>query len=47
MLLGAAAATGELPISRGDFEASISEKMSADKVVLNLKAFDRGAEMLK
>ncbi|MBU2647487.1 indolepyruvate oxidoreductase subunit beta [bacterium] len=47
MLLGAVAATGELPISRDDFEASISETMTADKVALNLKAFDRGLEMLQ
>ncbi len=47
MLLGAVAATGELPINREDFEATISKTMSADKVTLNLKAYDRGIEMLK
>ena len=47
ILLGAVAATGELPINREDFEETISETMPADKVALNLKAYDRGIEMLK
>ena len=46
MLLGAVAATGELPIERDDFEAVISASMPADKVPLNLKAYDRGLKML-
>ena len=46
MLLGAVAATGELPIERADFEIIISETMPPDKVALNLRAYDRGLEML-
>ncbi|MBT4263280.1 MAG: indolepyruvate oxidoreductase subunit beta [Deltaproteobacteria bacterium] len=46
MLLGAVAATGELPIEKDDFEAVISATMPADKVSLNLKAYDRGLKML-
>lgn len=47
MLLGAVAATGELPIERDDFEATISEIMPKHIVALNLKAYDRGLEMLQ
>ena len=46
MLLGAVAATGELPIDRSDFEAIIAETMPAEKVALNLKAYDRGLEIM-
>jgi indolepyruvate ferredoxin oxidoreductase beta subunit len=47
MLLGALAATNELPLSREDFENVISETMTADNVALNLIAYDKGMEMLK
>jgi len=47
MLLGALAATNELPLSREDFENVISETMTADNVALNLTAYDKGMEMLK
>ncbi len=47
MLLGALAATNELPLKRDDFEAVISETMTAANVQLNLTAYDRGLEMLK
>lgn len=47
ILMGAVAATAELPVEREDFESVISETMPPDKVALNLKAFERGIEMLK
>jgi len=46
LLVGALAATGELPLSREDFIAVISTSLSPDKVAINLDAFDRGAELL-
>lgn len=46
ILLGALAATKELPIERYDFENVISESMTLDKVQMNLKAFDLGMTML-
>lgn len=47
MLLGALAATGELPLPRDEFESVISGDMSADKVEINLKAYDMGMEMIQ
>jgi len=47
MLLGALAGTGELPLPRDEFETIISRDMSADKVKINLKAYDMGMEMVK
>jgi len=46
MLLGALAGTNELPLNRDDFEAVISETMTAANVQLNLTAYDKGLEML-
>lgn len=46
MLLGALAATGELPLPRDEFEAIISRDMSSDKVEVNLKAYDMGMDMV-
>ncbi|MFH2131274.1 MAG: 2-oxoacid:acceptor oxidoreductase family protein [bacterium] len=46
MLLGALAATNELPLSIDDFEAVISETMTPDKVQLNLAAYEKGGQML-
>ncbi len=46
MLLGALAGTNELPLSREGFEATISESMPADKVQINMDAYDKGLEML-
>lgn len=46
MLLGAVAATGELPVDRNGFEAVIARTMSQEKVALNLRAYDRGIELL-
>ncbi|MBT7154586.1 MAG: indolepyruvate ferredoxin oxidoreductase [Deltaproteobacteria bacterium] len=46
MLLGALAATNELPLNRDDFEAVISETMTAANIQLNLTAYDKGSAML-
>lgn len=46
MLLGALAGTSELPLSRDDFEATISESMPADKVRINMIAYDTGLALL-
>jgi len=45
MMIGAAAGIGVLPLARQDFKAVITEAMSADKLELNLAAYDMGAEM--
>ena len=45
MMIGAAAGIGVLPLARKDFEAVISETMSADKQELNLRAYDMGIQM--
>jgi Pyruvate/2-oxoacid:ferredoxin oxidoreductase gamma subunit len=47
MMIGAAAGIGVLPLDRTDFEAVISEAMSADKLEINLTAYDMGTHMLK
>ena len=47
MMIGAAAGIGVLPLDREDFEAAISENLSADKQELNLKAYDMGVGMVK
>jgi indolepyruvate ferredoxin oxidoreductase beta subunit len=44
--VGALAATGVLPLDRGNFETVLASKMPHDKVALNLVAFDRGAAMV-
>jgi indolepyruvate ferredoxin oxidoreductase beta subunit len=44
--VGALAATGVLPLDRGHFETVLANKMSPDKVALNLTAYDRGAAMV-
>ncbi len=46
IMAGALAATGELPLDRENFEAGISSKFSADKIALNLTAYDLGAGMI-
>ena len=46
MMIGGLAGTGELPLDRGDFEVVLSRTMSADKLEANLKAFDRGVELV-
>jgi indolepyruvate ferredoxin oxidoreductase beta subunit len=47
MMIGAAAGIGVLPLDRKDFEAAISENLSADKLELNLKAYDMGVGMVQ
>jgi len=44
--VGALAATGELPLDRDVFRAVMSEKMSAEKVELNLSAYDAGVALI-
>ena len=46
MMIGAVAAIGVLPLARNDFEAVISEAMSADKLEINLTAYDMGTQMI-
>ena len=46
MMIGAVAAIGVLPLARHDFEAVISEAMSADKLEINLTAYDMGNQMI-
>jgi indolepyruvate ferredoxin oxidoreductase beta subunit len=47
MMLGALADVCELPILREDFEAVISENVPAEKVEINLKAFDQGLKLVR
>ena len=47
MMIGAASGLGILPLEREDFEAAITETLSADKLELNLKAFDAGVAMVQ
>ena len=46
MMIGAAAGIGVLPLARNDFEAVITEAMPADKLAINLTAYDLGIEMI-
>ena len=46
MMIGALAATQELCLDREDFEAVISATVPADKVEINLTAFDMGRDMV-
>ena len=46
MLVGALAGTNVLPLFRDDFEKTISQSMSPDKVGINMKAFDMGIALL-
>lgn len=45
--VGALAGTGVLPLDRDDFEAVFSKRMSADKVAINLTAFDLGVDLVE
>jgi indolepyruvate ferredoxin oxidoreductase beta subunit len=47
MMIGAAAGIGVLPLDRSDFEAAITETLSADKLELNLQAYDLGVGMVQ
>ncbi len=46
MMIGAAAALGTLPVNRELFANVITEMMAADKLALNLKAYDMGVQMI-
>jgi indolepyruvate ferredoxin oxidoreductase beta subunit len=46
MMIGATAGIGVLPLARNDFEAVITETMPADKLELNLSAYDLGFQMV-
>jgi len=47
IMLGALAGTGAIPMSREDFEEVIQESFPEDKLDMNLKAYDLGAELVK
>ncbi len=47
MMIGAVAGIGVLPLDRTDFEAVIADALSADKLEVNLRAYDVGAEMIE
>jgi indolepyruvate ferredoxin oxidoreductase beta subunit len=47
MMIGAAAGIGALPLDRKDFEAAITETLTADKLELNLQAYDLGVGMVQ
>lgn len=47
MMVGAAAGIGALPLDRKDFEAAITKTLSADKLELNLQAYDLGVGMVQ
>ena len=47
MMIGAAAGIGALPLDREDFEAVISDAVSADKLEANLRAYDLGVSMVR
>jgi indolepyruvate ferredoxin oxidoreductase, beta subunit len=46
MLVGALAATAVLPLNKDDFETTITQTMPADKVALNMQAFEMGGKMI-
>jgi indolepyruvate ferredoxin oxidoreductase beta subunit len=47
MMIGAAAGISALPLDREGFEVVISETMPADKLELNLQAYDWGVNEVK
>jgi len=47
MMIGAAAGIAALPLVRQDFAAAIAANLSADKLELNLKAYDIGVGMVQ
>lgn len=46
MLVGALAGVGDIPLDRDGFREVIARTMFADKVDTNLRAFDKGVEMV-
>jgi len=47
VMLGALSTIGVLPIDRKGFQMSISELLPSQRLIDNLKAFDRGAEAVE
>jgi len=47
LLVGALAGIGDLPLSREGFRAVMARTMSADKVEINVTAFDKGMAMIQ
>lgn len=47
IMVGALSATEELPLTAKDFEKVIRQRMSRDKVALNMKAFEIGSSLLE
>ncbi|HQK99578.1 MAG TPA: indolepyruvate oxidoreductase subunit beta [Smithellaceae bacterium] len=47
IMIGALAQTGLLPIDRKMFEKEMNKTLSADKLAVNLKAFDAGVALMK
>ena len=47
MMIGALAAIGDLPMAREDFKTVIEGKMAAEKMDVNLTAYDTGIQMIK
>ena len=45
-MIGAAAGLDLLPLDRDAFKSAVAAAMTPDKAVLNLKAFDQGAQMV-
>lgn len=46
IMVGALAAVDILPVDRESFETVFAKTMSADKLAVNLRAFDKGMEMI-
>jgi len=47
VMIGALERVGELPIRREDFKSVIAQILTADKIDMNLKAYDRGTELMR
>jgi indolepyruvate ferredoxin oxidoreductase beta subunit len=47
MLIGALSEINVLPLDREDFKTVISQSMAADKVAVNLAAYDKGVDMVR
>jgi indolepyruvate ferredoxin oxidoreductase, beta subunit len=47
IMLGAVAGTGLLPFDAGDFKEVIADTMPADRVGINLTAFEKGMELVR
>lgn len=47
IILGALCGIGNLPVGREDFKKAITERVKTDQLVLNMRAFDAGIELLR